>query len=382
MGTTEGIGVRIEAAELRVLRLPLKFRFETSFGVLTERTILLLTLFSDGLEGYAEGVMERLPLYREETVDSAWYLLRDVVLPRVVGKSFPNPESLVEALKPLRGNRQALAMVEMAFWDLWAKGLGVPLWQLLGGVRTAIPVGVSLGIQLSLAATVEAVERAAAQGYKRVKLKIKPGWDVAVVAAVRERFPDLDLTVDANAAYTLAQETVFIALDEFRLTYIEQPLSYDDLVDHAKLQARLKTPLCLDESILSPEDARKALELRACGVINIKVARVGGHLAARRVHDVAQAFGAPVWCGGMLEAGVGRAHNLHLSTLADFTLPGDTSSASRYWAEDIVNEPLEAENGVVPVPAGPGIGVTLNRDVVARVTEAAVTLKPEVGRGG
>ncbi|WP_054673047.1 o-succinylbenzoate synthase, partial [Calditerricola satsumensis] len=278
--------MRIEAAELRVLRLPLKFRFETSFGVLTERTILLLTLFSDGLEGYAEGVMERLPLYREETVDSAWYLLRDVVLPRVVGKSFPNPESLVEALKPLRGNRQALAMVEMAFWDLWAKGLGVPLWQLLGGVRTAIPVGVSLGIQLSLAATVEAVERAAAQGYKRVKLKIKPGWDVAVVAAVRERFPDLDLTVDANAAYTLAQETVFIALDEFRLTYIEQPLSYDDLVDHAKLQARLKTPLCLDESILSPEDARKALELRACGVINIKVARVGGHLAARRVHDI------------------------------------------------------------------------------------------------
>ncbi|GAB6933417.1 o-succinylbenzoate synthase [Calditerricola satsumensis] len=374
--------MRIEAAELRVLRLPLKFRFETSFGVLTERTILLLTLFSDGLEGYAEGVMERLPLYREETVDSAWYLLRDVVLPRVVGKSFPNPESLVEALKPLRGNRQALAMVEMAFWDLWAKGLGVPLWQLLGGVRTAIPVGVSLGIQLSLAATVEAVERAAAQGYKRVKLKIKPGWDVAVVAAVRERFPDLDLTVDANAAYTLAQETVFIALDEFRLTYIEQPLSYDDLVDHAKLQARLKTPLCLDESILSPEDARKALELRACGVINIKVARVGGHLAARRVHDIAQAFGAPVWCGGMLEAGVGRAHNLHLSTLAGFTLPGDTSSASRYWAEDIVNEPLEAENGVVPVPAGPGIGVTLNRDVVARVTEAAVTLKPEVGRGG
>jgi len=216
---------------------------------------------------------------------------------------------------------------------------------------------------------VEVVRRHVEQGYRRIKLKIKPGWDVQPVRAVREAFPDIRLTVDANSAYTLADTGRLAALDAFDLTYIEQPLAWDDLVDHAELQRRLRTPLCLDESVASAADARKGLMLGAGRVINLKVARVGGHAEARRVHDVARAFGAPVWCGGMLESGVGRAHNIHLSTLPGFTLPGDTSSASRYWETDVVNEPLEAVDGLMPVPRGPGIGVTLNRDFLAGVSE-------------
>ncbi|AEB10789.1 o-succinylbenzoate synthase [Marinithermus hydrothermalis] len=358
--------MKLEHAELYLVRLPLKFRFETSFGTQTERTLLLLILSGEGLEGYSEGVMEVLPAYREETLAGALHLLETALLPAVLGKDWENPDQLVQALAPFRGNRMAKAVVEMAFWDLWAKSLGFPLYQLLGGVRREVPVGVSLGIQPSLEATLDLVERHLAEGYQRIKLKIKPGWDVQVVAAVRERFPTARLTVDANSAYTLADLPVFRELDRYALDYIEQPLAYDDLVDHAKLQQALTTPLCLDESITSATEARKALELGAGRVINLKVGRVGGHLEARKVHDVAAAWSAPVWCGGMLEAGVGRAHNIHLATLANFTHPGDTSSASRYWAEDIVEEALEAREGWMPVPEGPGIGVTLRRDWIRK----------------
>ena len=360
--------MRIERAELRLIRMPLRFRFETSFGTTTQRTILLLTLFGEGLEGYGECVAEEEPLYREETLAGAKALLSDLLLPRVLGRDLPNPEALARDLERVRGNRMAKATLEMAFWDLWARSLGKPLWQLLGGVRRRIPVGVSLGIQPSVEATLEAVERHVAQGYQRVKLKIRPGWDVRVVAAVRERFPDLPLTVDANSAYTLADLRVFVELDRFGLDYIEQPLAYDDLVDHAQLQARLHTPICLDESITSAKEARKALALGAGRVVNVKAGRVGGLGEARRVHDVAEAFDVPVWCGGMLEAGVGRAHNVHLATLPNFRKPGDTASASRYWQTDIVNEPLEASEGWMPVPEGPGIGVTLNRAFLEQVT--------------
>ncbi|WP_324715837.1 o-succinylbenzoate synthase [Carboxydochorda subterranea] len=374
--------MRIERAELRLIRMPLKFAFETSFGVTRERTILLVTLFAGGLEGYGECVAEESPLYREETVGTARSVLEEVILPRLLrpgapsgsmgglaaGPDIPNPETLAASLASVRGNRMAKAAVETAFWDLWAKSLGLPLWQLLGGVRQVVPVGVSLGIQPSVEATLDAVARYVAEGYRRIKLKIKPGWDVRVVAAVRERFPEVALTVDANSAYTLADFPVLTALDRFALDYIEQPLAYDDLHDHALLQARLGTPICLDESITSAADARKALAGGACRVINIKVGRVGGHLEARRVHDVAAAFGAPVWCGGMLEAGIGRAHNLHVATLANFTMPGDVASSSRYWEADIIEQPLEAADGLQRVPGGPGLGVTLNRTVLERVT--------------
>ena len=360
---------KVEAAELIVARLPLKFRFETSFGVQTEKVIPLLILHGDGVQGVAEGTMERAPMYREETITGALGLLREVFLPRILGRSFPNPEALNDALGSFRGNRMARAMVEMAAWDLWARTLGVPLGTLLGGRKEAVEGGVSLGIQPDEAATVEIVRRHVEEGYRRIKLKIKPGWDVQPVRAAREAFPDIRLTVDANSAYTLADAGRLRALDDFDLTYIEQPLAWDDLLDHAELARRLRTPLCLDESVASARDARQGLALGAGGVINIKVARVGGHAEARRVHDIAEAFGAPVWCGGMLESGVGRAHNIQLSTLPNFRLPGDTSSASRYWERDLIEEPLEAEGGLMPVPPGPGTGVTLDRAFVGEIAE-------------
>lgn len=270
----------------------------------------------------------------------------------------------------------AKAIVEMAFWDLWARCLGVPLQSLLGGTRERVPVGVSLGIQPSIETTVDVVERHIAQQYKRIKLKIKPGWDVEPVRAVREAFPDLTMTVDANSAYSLSDARTFAQLDELGLDYIEQPLAYDDLHDHAKLQSLIRTPLCLDESILSAQDARKALTTDAGRVLNVKPARCGGLTESVRIHAVAQSFGVPLWMGGMLEAGVGRAHNIHVASLPGFTKPGDVSSASRYWEHDIVHEALEADQGEMPVPAGAGTGVTLNHDVLKRVTVRSEDFRP------
>ena len=364
----------LESAELRIIKLRLLRPFETSFGVQTERTIPLLTLRSGGLEGYSEGVMEELPLYREETITGALALVKDAFLPALAGQDLQGPQEIWDRLALFRGNRMAKALVEMAFWDLWAKSLNLPLGRLLGGVRASIPVGVSLGIQKSLEATREQVHKHLAQGYRRIKLKIKPGWDARMIEAMRGYFPEAVLTVDANSAYSLADIGVMRALDRFGLDYIEQPLAYDDITDHARLQQQISTSICMDESILSPEDTRKALEIGAGRVINIKVGRVGGHLQARRVHDVAQAFSAPVWCGGMLESGIGRAHNIHLATLPNFSKPGDTSSSSRYWQQDIIHEPLESQEGLMPVPTGPGIGVTLNRAFLDTVTVSRETL--------
>ncbi len=368
--------MKIERAEIRIVKLQLLHPFETSFGVETDKYVPLLRLFGEGLEGLAEGVMDPQPMFREEFIPGALALLREVFLPRILGVDLQHPHEVMERLAPFRGNRMTKAMLEMGVWDLWAKQLGLPLYRLLGGTRTLIPVGVSLGIQPSVEATRDLAGAHLAQGYKRVKLKIKPGWDVRVVAAVREAFPQADLTVDANSAYTLSDLPILRALDAFDLDYMEQPLAYDDLHDHAKLQAQIRTPLCLDESILSAADARKALESGAGRVINIKVGRVGGLLEAQRVHDVAAAFGAPVWCGGMLESGVGRAHNIHLATLENFRKPGDTSSSSRYWKRDLIHEALETQNGMMPVPAGPGIGVTLDMDYVDQLTLSREEFRP------
>ena len=366
--------MKLESAELRVLELPLKFRFETSFGAQTKKEFVLLTLHGEGLEGYSECVTDALPLYREETNRTAWIMLEELFLPLVLGREFANPEALNKVLEPYRGNTMAKATLEMAFWDLWARSLGLPLWKLLGGVKSEIPVGVSLGIQSTLKATLETVQKHFEQGYKRIKLKIKPGWDYQVLEGVRAEFPDLTLTADANASYTLADLPTLQRIDGVKLDYLEQPLAFDDLVDHARLQKMMHTPICLDESIMSAQDARKALELGAARLINIKVGRLGGHLEARRTHDVAQAFSAPLWCGGMLESGIGRAHNIHLSSLAGFSKPGDTSSSSRYFEQDIVNESLEAVNGMMPVPQGAGIGMSLNREFLERVTVKKVVL--------
>jgi O-succinylbenzoate synthase len=362
--------MRIDRIELRELPMRLRFRFQTSFGAEQDRRILLVTLFGEGLEGYAECVAGEAPGYSSETIDTCWTVIENFVAPRVVGRSFATPDELLHALAPIRGHDMAVAAVEMAFWDLQAKAWDVPLWVALGGQERRIPVGISIGIQESVEATVDQARAAVAEGYRRVKLKIQPGWDVAPVAAVREALPEVPHTVDANSAYRLTDARLLRELDAFALDYVEQPLAHDDLIDHAELQRQLTTPICLDESVHSPEDARKGLQLGSGRIINVKVGRVRGFRRARQVHDVAQAFGAPVWCGGMLEAGIGRAANLHLSTLEGFSLPGDTSSASRYWERDAIEQPLEAVNGLQTVPNdGPGLGVTLDRSFVeARTT--------------
>ncbi|HAC49230.1 o-succinylbenzoate synthase [Sulfitobacter sp. HI0082] len=371
-----GGGILIEAAELHIVSLPLITPFVISNQTLTDKTFPLLVLKGAGIEGIAEAVMDEIPDYLEETIPAAMAFLRDVLLPRIVGKRFASPYELEPILAPWRGNRMAKAVVEMAFWDLWAKSLGIPLKAALGGVRGAVDVGVSIGIG-SVELTLERIAEAQAAGYKRTKLKIAKGHDVALLDAVRARYPDIKLTVDANTDYGLEDLALLRRFDEFDLDYIEQPLAFDDIHDHAQVQAALKTAICLDESIRNAGDARKALEMRAARVINIKVGRVGGFAAARAIHDVSAAFGVPVWCGGMLEAGIGRAHNIHLATLANFTKPGDTSSASRYFKRDIVNEPLEAANGEMPVPNnGAGIGVTLDRDYMKSVTSHSEMIRP------
>lgn len=362
-------GMKIDAAEMHLVSLPLKFRFETSFGVQTMRHLIVLTLYGAGLEGQAETVMEYTPHYREETLPGAWALLEELLIPAVLGKDLANPEQLWGEIAGFRGNKMAKAALEMAFWDIWCKSLGQPLWKVLGGVRSEIPVGISLGIESSIEATLEKVGKGLAEGYKRIKLKIKPGWDIKPVMAVREAYPEANLTVDANSAYSLSQITTFKTLDTAGLDYIEQPLAFDDILDHAKLQAVISTPICLDESITSPEDARKALEAGAGRVINLKPGRVGGILASRKVHDITQSYGLPVWMGGMLEAGLGRAANIHVATLPMFIKPGDTSSASRYWNQDIIEEQLESSGGMMPVPQAPGLGVTLNRDFIQNLSE-------------
>lgn len=359
--------LRIDGATLRLVRLPLVTPFTIATGTMTEKVFPLLTLRADGLEGHAEGVMDPLPDYLEETVAGAMVLLAKVLLPQVLGKTFAHPEDLARLFLPWRANFMARATVEMAFWDLWAKSLNLPLQTVLGGTGGAIDVGVSLGIG-PISGTLDRVASHLQQGYKRIKLKVKPGHDIGLLRAVRDAFPAAHLTVDANCCYTLADSALIGQMDDFGLDYIEQPLAWDDIHDHATLQQRIRTPLCLDECIRTVDHARKALQTDAARVINIKVGRVGGHAAARQIHDLCQSFQVPVWCGGMLESGIGRAHNIHLSTLPGFTKPGDTSSASRYFTRDIIEQKLETEGGRMPVPQGAGIGVTLDLDYLKTAT--------------
>ncbi len=357
----------IDSAELRLVRLPLLSPFVISTGTMYDKVFPLLILRSGDLTGIAEGVMDPLPDYLDETTAGAMHLMRGVILPQIVGKSFENPQALEQVLLPWRGHTMTKATVEMAFWDLWAKSLNLPLKTVLGGLGEAVDVGVSLGIG-PIDVTIDRVRAHVDLGYKRIKLKIMPGHDVEMVSAVRAAFPDVHLSVDANSCYTLVDTALLKRLDGLSLDYIEQPLAWNDIHDHATLQARITTPICLDESIKSVAEARKALQTDASRVMNIKVGRSGGYLESKRIHDLCAAFNVPVWCGGMLESGIGRAHNIHLSTLPNFTKPGDVSSASRYFARDIIVEKLEATDGRMPVPPGPGIGVHLDLDFLAAMT--------------
>lgn len=361
--------MRIERVELRLIEMELVEPFETSFGREMSRKAIILALKSGGATGWGECVAGSGPWYSYETVKTAWHVLEDHIIPELLGRDISGPEALVEKLSRIRGHNMAKACIEMAFWDLTAKLKEVPLSRLLGGTRERIESGVSIGIQKSVSDLLNLIERRLAQGYRRVKIKIKPGWDVEVVRAVREKFSHIMLTADANSAYTLNDVAVFKALDEFNLLMLEQPLDYDDLIDHASLQKGIKAPICLDESIKTPQDARKALELGSCRIINIKPGRVGGFCNAKRIHDECRAKLVPVWCGGMLETGIGRAHNVALASLPNFSLPNDISASERYYKQDLVEPPFKLNaDGTIDVPRGPGIGVEVLHDQLAKAT--------------
>ncbi len=366
--------MRIDEVELRVVQLPYRSPFRTSFGEEVGKHALIVTVRSEGVEGYGEGVMDPFPHYREECLPGALHLLRGAFAPELMSRDVQHPSEVTGRWVEWRGNPMAKTALELAVWDCYARQQGVPLRTLLGGERTEIPVGASLGMN-TIPLTVESVARHVDQGYKRVKLKIEPGWDVHMLAAVRADFPDIELTVDANSAYTLEMMDLLRQIDEFGLHYIEQPLHWDDMVDHAHLATMLKTELCLDETLTSPARVKAALDLQACTVVNVKVGRVGGLQSVREIHDLCVMRNVPMWCGGMLETGIGRAHNIHLATMPGFVFPGDTASASRTYVRDITEQQLEATDGIMPVPHGPGIGVTLDRAFVHEVTESVEVIK-------
>ena len=349
--------MKVDRLEILHLRLPLVRSFETSFGRLADHEVLIVRAESEGMVGYGEVPAMAAPVYTYETVHTAWHVIRDFLAPRLKGQEIAAPGPISELFSFVRGHPMAKAGIEMAVLDLFGKAQNRPIHQILGGERMEIPTGISLGIEESLDVLVKRVGEATAQGYQRIKLKIKPRWDVDVVAEIRNSFPTVPLMADANSAYTLADIEHLRKLDAYQLMMIEQPLGYDDYVDHAKLQARIRTPVCLDESIKSYDDARRAFELGSCRIINIKQARVGGPYSAKMIHNLSRAHHAPVWCGGMLETGVGRAHNIALATLPGFTLPGDISASDRYYAEDVVDPPVTVTpQGTILVPKGPGIG--------------------------
>jgi O-succinylbenzoate synthase len=358
--------MKIEQVELHYIDMPLVHPFETSFGREVTRPCILVTVHADGLTGWGECTANSGPWYSSETIETAWHVLRDFLIPELLGQETQSPVDVVTRFKRVRGHPMARAGLENAVWDALAQSQGVSLARALGGVRDRVPVGVSVGIELTLAALMDRVAEHLAEGYRRIKLKIKPGWDVAVVRAVRERWPDLQLQVDANSAYTLADGPLLRELDQFNLLLIEQPLHHDDIVDHAQLQKQLRTPICLDESIHSPEHARWALDIGACRIINIKVGRVGGLTAAQQIHDLCAERGVPVWCGGMLETNIGRAANVALAALPNFTLPGDISASARYYTQDIAEPNFTLnDDSSVGVPSKPGLGVHVLLEQVA-----------------
>jgi O-succinylbenzoate synthase len=364
------MGIKLDRIVLRQIRMPLVHFFETSFGRTTERQMILVEATSGGVSGWGEVTCGENPFYNEEWTESAWLILRDYVVPRILNTEISDAGAVNGRTAHIRGHNMARGGLEAAVWDLQARLNGRPLWKEIGGgARREIPCGVSIGIQDSVAQLLEKIGKELAAGYQRIKMKIKPGWDVDVVRQVRERFPEILLMADANSAYSLNDADRLKRLDEFNLMMIEQPLAHDEIIDHAKLQQQLQTPVCLDECIRSAHQAQQAIEMGACQIINIKLGRVGGFAEARRVHDVAQAARVPVWCGGMLEAGVGRAHNVALATLPNFVLPGDVSASKRYWSRDIICPPVETTpQGTIAIRDDPGFGYELDRDFIRSIT--------------
>lgn len=366
-------GIRIDGVEIRLIRLPLIEPFETSFGSIDSRLIFLVCLETEGLRGWGEVVAEEEPLYSYETVNTALHVIRDFFGPALVKQSVNGLDDLVERLSPFRGHNMAKAGLQLALMDLVAQVKQQSLSTVLGGELERVPVGVSLGIQPTISRLLERVERYLKLGYQRIKLKIKPGWDLDVVDEVRRKYPGILLSVDANAAYAFSDVDHLRMLDDFNLLMIEQPLQYDDLMDHARLQEVMKTRLCLDESIVNLRAARLALELDSCRIINIKVGRVGGYSEALGIHDLCVSRQVPVWCGGMLESGIGRAHNIALASLKGFTLPGDVSASSRYFERDVISPEVTVDpDGTVAVPSGIGLGFEVDLDFIEHLTETRV----------
>ncbi len=367
--------MKIDRLTIRELRLDLKYPFETSFSRVTEQQFLLLEAEVDGVSGHSECVADVAPGYSSETVRTAEHLIRDFLWPLAAGNDYAHPDEVVPSFARVRGHNMAKAAIEMAVWDAFARLEDKPLAGVLGGTRSRTVSGVSIGIQDTVDALLDKIGLELSRGYRRIKIKIKPGWDVDVVRRVRERFPDMPLMVDANSAYTLADEPLFEELDQFGLMMIEQPLEHDDMWDHAALQRKISTPICLDESVHSVADARRAIEMGACRIINVKAGRVGGLAAARDIAALAESHRIPVWCGGMLESGVGRAHNIHLSSLSGFSMPGDVAASDRYFTEEIIEPPVTVDpDGSLPIPEGAGIGFALREDVIRRHTLCETTL--------
>lgn len=375
--------MKIDRLDVRLLKLPLAHFFETSFGRSYDRTFLLIRLEGEGQVGWGEAVAEAHPYYSSETTETTWHIITEFLAPRLVGKTFEHPKDVFPALARVRGHNMAKAGVEMAAWDLYARIVGKPLSAVLGGTRDRIASGVSIGIQDSLDQLVAKVEKELAAGYKRIKIKIKRGWDVSAVEAIRAKYPDILLMVDANAAYSAADGPHLARLDPYNLMMIEQPLEYDDVMDHVQLQKEIATPICLDESIHTVRIARDAIEAKACRIINVKPGRVGGHGESIKLHDLCQSHGIPVWHGGMLESGIGRAHNIHLASLPNFTLPGDIAASKRYYVPDLIEPGIEVSpDGTIPVPTGPGIGVRIVEERVQAATLRHISLDAaSVGAG-
>ena len=368
--------MKIESITLREIRMPLVHFFETSFGRTTQRRILLVTLHTDGLEGWGECVAGEDPFYSEESIDTAWYAIERYLAPALLGKTIEKGSDAPALFARVRGHRMAKGALENALWDAEAQAKRVSLALLLGGTRQKTACGVSIGIQDSVQQLLEKIETELAAGYRRIKVKCKPGWDVEIFEPIRARWPEILLSCDANSAYTLQQAEHLKQFDRFNLLMIEQPLWHDDFYFHGQLQRQLKTKICLDEAIHNRRDAQAAIEIGACGIINIKVGRVGGFSEAIAVHNVAQQAGIPVWCGGMLESGIGRSHNIALSMLPGFTLPGDVSSSKRYWKEDVIEPAVEVSSqGYLSAPLAPGRGFEIRRDLIESLTTRKQCLK-------
>lgn len=368
--------MKITDITIRHLQMKLKSPFTTSFGSITNRDFLLLEAKDeDSTIGWGESVAFQAPWYNEETLQTNWHMLEDFLIPLILNKELKHPDEVSEIFAPIRKNNMAKSTIEGAVWDIYAQQTNQSLAVALGGNKEKIEVGISIGIQKSIDDLVALVDGYVKEGFKRMKVKIKPGWDVDVIRTLRENFPNVAIMADANSAYRLEDIELLKQLDEFNLTMIEQPLASDDIVDHAQLQKELKTPICLDESIHSLEDTRKAVELGSTKIINIKIGRVGGLTEAKKIHDYCEANGIPVWCGGMLESGIGRAHNVALTTLSNFIFPGDTAGSSRYWEKDIIVPEVVATDGYIEVPQTTGIGYKVDREAVESYTIAKKIFK-------